>query len=357
MQALADHLPRRGQGRVVPPPADAAAADPLAHLAAGLPTFAVHAARRQVTSSAKRAARPGADPADPAALAQTPEGAHADAAANGVDLLAACGVALPPSATAPGPRSPAGTPACVAFHWHPALGPLWEVIAQKVRGGRLGPGSELVLDVAEAALTGLRLDGSLLVTADAPLGHWEESPDGAADPSPRLVYSPRCGRVRLAGVTVTNAGVDWAHPASQAWSRRLVRREAAAITLHGQSEFEAAGVVLSGDLSFVVPHGYRLTVTADGASPDGLRRTLTRLPRSGCGGRAPTWEWAAAWGEGGAVRLEMKEGGAGRAGAGAPHAAAAAAFVHECAGDLGPLLPVLDPAQGPVQLAPGDWVI
>ena len=33
------------------------------------------------------------------------------------------------------------------FLFHPALGPLWEVIAQKLRGGHLLPRSELVLEV------------------------------------------------------------------------------------------------------------------------------------------------------------------------------------------------------------------
>lgn len=34
------------------------------------------------------------------------------------------------------------------FLFHPALGPLWDVIAQKIRGGALAPGSELVLEVS-----------------------------------------------------------------------------------------------------------------------------------------------------------------------------------------------------------------
>lgn len=33
------------------------------------------------------------------------------------------------------------------FLFHPALGPLWEVVAQKLRGGRLAPGAELDLQV------------------------------------------------------------------------------------------------------------------------------------------------------------------------------------------------------------------
>ena len=33
------------------------------------------------------------------------------------------------------------------FLFHPALGPLWDVISQKIRGGALAPGAELVLEV------------------------------------------------------------------------------------------------------------------------------------------------------------------------------------------------------------------
>ena len=37
------------------------------------------------------------------------------------------------------------------FLFHPALGPMWDVIAQKIRGGALLPGSELVLEVGLSA--------------------------------------------------------------------------------------------------------------------------------------------------------------------------------------------------------------
>lgn len=36
------------------------------------------------------------------------------------------------------------------FLWHPSLGPLWDIIAQKVTGGALAPGSELILEVGHA---------------------------------------------------------------------------------------------------------------------------------------------------------------------------------------------------------------
>ena len=36
------------------------------------------------------------------------------------------------------------------FLYHPALGPLWEVVGQKLHGGRLAHGAEVVLELAEA---------------------------------------------------------------------------------------------------------------------------------------------------------------------------------------------------------------
>lgn len=44
------------------------------------------------------------------------------------------------------------------FLFHPALGPLWDVVAQKLRGGLLAPRSELVLEVAEADVEQLELE-------------------------------------------------------------------------------------------------------------------------------------------------------------------------------------------------------
>jgi hypothetical protein len=43
------------------------------------------------------------------------------------------------------------------FLFHPALGPLWDVAAQKLRGGSLAPRSELVLEVAEVHVEQLHL--------------------------------------------------------------------------------------------------------------------------------------------------------------------------------------------------------
>ncbi len=61
------------------------------------------------------------------------------------------------------------------FLFHPSLGPLWDVVAQKVQGGSLANKAELVLEVAEACITQLHVDGSLRVQADSVMGGSEDA--------------------------------------------------------------------------------------------------------------------------------------------------------------------------------------
>ncbi len=80
------------------------------------------------------------------------------------------------------------------------------------------------------------------------------------------------------------------------------------MVLLGQSEFEAADVTLSGDLTFVVPDGHRLSLSsnADGSVRSSLTPLAPAAPASGSegsGGYEPSWEWHYAMDEVGAVRL------------------------------------------------------
>jgi len=223
-----------------------------------LPTFVLYNDRRKVTSSAKRSFEAGRK------LSQTPEGSHLDLLRNAWDLLAnRCGFDMPASldgadAAAEEAAYLAGRPPFLV-HYHPALGPLYGVIAQKVRGGRLAHGSEMRLEVAEADIVGLDLDGSLRVEAGA-------AAMGCTDPATGLLRygDDGCARVRLSNVTVVNAGVDYAHEGNVLWAGRVSRHESCTITLGERSEFEAANVTLAGDLTFHVPDGCRLTVTDAG---------------------------------------------------------------------------------------------
>ena len=142
-----------------------------------------------MTSSAKKKRIPG-----DARLSQTPEGSFLDYQRNCADALRAGGVSVPevrpplpllwglcadcPRTVRPqvgsSERYLAHGPAAVV-RMHPAMGPLFGVTAQKVRGGRLEERCELELELAEADVEGLQLTGSLLVQAGAHaagLGFW-----------------------------------------------------------------------------------------------------------------------------------------------------------------------------------------
>ena len=124
---------------------------------------------------------------------------------------------------------------------------------------------------------------------------------GADGERERLVFSDRCGRVRLKDVRVRNAGVDWAAPGNCYWRHEVARQGAARITLCGASEFEAEGVDLWGDVAYEVPDGHRMRVTP-GDDPQGPPRVeVAPLPD-----RRPSWRWEYALDGAGEVTLTMK---------------------------------------------------
>lgn len=274
MQNLADCLSERRPERL------ASEAD-----RAALSTFVVFNKRRKVTSSAKRKRAPGST-----AIHQTPDGSFYSLMENARDLLLRCGFDVPKVGSVSSYLSQG--PGFV-FVYHPALGPLWELITQKLRRGRLAPGSELQLEVAEASLEDVEVQGSLLVVADSPLGKMRL---GGAEP--QLQYSDACGRVRLSGVRVNNRGVDWGCLANLYWKHQLTRWEACRVVLHGRSEFDAAGVELTGNLTYEVPHGCRMVVRP---GPDG--QPAARLERLD----APSWRWRYRLAPNGTIELDLEE--------------------------------------------------
>ena len=262
-----------------------------------LSTFVLFTSRRRVTSSAKRRRSSDTD----TRLAQTPEGSGLDYLRNAADMLGLGRTAVPAIATSEEYVRNGGRPGFL-FRCHPALGPLWHVAAQKVRQCDIRPGAELELELSEADISGLTLDGSLRVTATQPLGALH---DGV------LAYSSaHCGRARLHNVTVVNAGVDWASPdVRRFWTGAVPRRETVTVTIHGDGEFDAEGVVLQGVHSFDVPSGHTLTLrpTRDGAQPKpGFTATLAPKPRPG----QASWWWGHELQPGGHVALTVRHHGA-----------------------------------------------
>eukprot|EP00741_Cyanophora_paradoxa_P017206 tig00000202_g16618.t1 len=279
MQSIADYIVEESEG---PLPAGAERDERV-------PTFVLFDERRRVTSSAKKRFAP-----EKGAVMQTPERSFYDSLRNARELLAdRCGVDMPEvppfdEYVAGGLRPP------FLVWYHPALGPTYEVIGQKVRGGRLAPGAELRLEVAELEARGLDLEGSLLVEAENVVGA-PERPGG-----PVRMDDARAGRCTLRNVRVRNAGVRYDAPESCFWQARVTRGERALVRIRGNGEFHAEDVTLSGDVVYQVPDGCRVSVTA---GPDGRPAVTTERLAGG-----PTWRWGY-WIERGHVRVAREERG------------------------------------------------
>ena len=205
-----------------------------------LPTFLTYNARRKTISAAKKSFELGKP------LLETPEGAFYDLLYNAHELLTqVCGVRAPPFCSqeaylCQGPS--------LLFLYHPALGPLYSLIAQKIRGGEFAFLSEMQLEIADLFLENLTLDGSLLIEAKNVLGH---------DSQGIIRYSQRTSKCFLKNVQVLNKGINRNGSTNIYWKNQIKRHQALRIILQEHSEFYAEGVVFKGAQTLVVPHGQR----------------------------------------------------------------------------------------------------
>ena len=196
---------------------------------------------------------------------ETPEWCFLDIVKNGAELLAECGFSLPDWRAAPAPA--------LIFLYHPALGPLYSVIKQKLRAGALAPGSEWQLHIADLDVENLSLRGSLLIHAEAVMGH--RSRDGL------LHYSDKTGKCTLHNVTVRNRGIAWGEK-NVFWKNQIHRQEACEILILGNGEFFAENVTFNGGMKIVVEEGVRLTAVQDGDEIKLIREKIKGF----------SWSWA-----------------------------------------------------------------
>lgn len=228
-----------------------------------LKTYLTYNHRRKTISAAKREFTLGSS------LLETPEGCFLDILRNNRDLLVdRCHMQVP---VVSDPLHFFEKGPSFIFLYHPALGPLYSVISQKIRGGRLHPESELQLQIAEADIENLDLEGSLLIQAESIMGHTEGQ---------KLIYSEKVGRCVLKNVTVRNKGIDHDMP-NVYWRNEIARQEVCQIILRGRSEFYAENITLRGDHFIEVPDGERcIAEEIDGQ----LRLTFEKI-------EAPSWHW------------------------------------------------------------------
>jgi hypothetical protein len=240
-------------------------------------TFLTLNERHKTISTAKREFVPGSS------LLETPEGCFLDLMRNAYELLAcSCGMQVPPvhdSAT-----FFAQGPSFICFY-HPALGPLYSLIAQKIRGGRMHPGSELQLEIAEVDIEALDLAGTLCIHAESVMGHGE---DGS------LRYSEQTGKCTLKNVCIRNLGID-GEARHIFWKKEIFRKEACTIILRGNGEFHAENTTLEGNLFIEVEEGTRVTARMEKG-----RLHLRKEPIS-----SPTWQWEYSWNE--EYEMELKK--------------------------------------------------
>ncbi len=228
-----------------------------------LKTYLTHNHRKKTISATKKLYQPGSS------LLETPEGCFYDLLLNAHELLTQyCRISVPevPDTDAYIEQGPS-----FLFQYHPALGPLYSIIGQKLRGGKFLKRSELKLEIAEVDISHLHLSGSLHVIADQVVG--EMNGEGI------LKYSENVGKCRLTNVSVENQGLDPQGP-NVYWKGEIKRFELCEIILHGNAEFHAENVCLRGDLKIEVESGMRLTAYGENGSLKFKKEPITE-PKKG----------------------------------------------------------------------------
>lgn len=228
-----------------------------------LPTFVLFNRRQKTIAATKKSYKPGCP------MLETPEGAYYELLINRKELLEQCGFTVP-SMNSEEDYLKQG-PSFI-FNYHPALGPQYEVIMQKLRGGSLKKGAELNLEIAEVDIVDLSLEGTLNIKALSPLGHH--------NPKGYILNSDRGGKCTLHHVRIANAGIDREIDQTY-WKCDLSRKESLQIILEGSGEFIAENVEFQGPFELFVPDGYQMRATQEGKN---VKFSLSKLIQ-------PSWHW------------------------------------------------------------------
>ena len=208
---------------------------------------------------------------------ETPIGTHYEMLKNYHDLLENhCKIELSPFASEDeyiqkGPS--------IIADFHPAIGPLWEIIAQKIRKGKFSYGAELILEIADINIENLSLTGSLIIEAT--------NITGKRNSNGEIIDSSYTGKCVLKNIKVENCGFLPFHNNKDKskknvyWSNKIRRKESMHIILHGNAEFHASNITFKGNHvievfegTMVIAHEKNGTIHFDKKNIDN-----------------PTWNW------------------------------------------------------------------
>ncbi|EFB42236.1 hypothetical protein pah_c014o185 [Parachlamydia acanthamoebae str. Hall's coccus] len=160
--------------------------------------------------------------------------------------------------------------------FHPALGPLHSIIAQKISQGKMAHQSELILEIAEILLHHVELKGSLKIYADRALGYLNKEDI--------IHYGEQSGKCRLKNVKIRNKGIDFSQK-NMFWKQDIHHLESMQIKIHGNGEFIAENVTFEGNIQIEVPHGHQMRASQ---KDNQIVYETTQIEK-------PSWYWSYAW--------------------------------------------------------------
>jgi hypothetical protein len=177
-----------------------------------------------------------------------------------------------------------------SFFFHPALGPLWEVIGQKILYGKLFPGAELEFEIAEVFVRNLSVRGAFRILSEEVVGR--------NDIQGKRHFRSDVGRVLLENVSIDNEGL-LPCSISDHLKRSVLRESPCTIRLMGASELIARDIVIRGYYALTVHDGTKVTLRQ--ANNGGIEEIVEPYV-------TPSWHYSVEWEPDDAPRLIKKEG-------------------------------------------------
>ncbi len=181
-------------------------------------------------------------------ILETPLGCYYDVLSNYHDLLTNyCNMKLPPL---PNEEDYVQNGPSFVCSISPMLGPTYSIISKKIKSGEIKLFSEMDLEIAEAFIENLHLNGSLIIKAKL-----IKDQVGKTD----NFYFPKCF---LHNVKILNNGIN--RKANNIfWQNKIKRSQFFKIVLHGNSIFYAENIEFKGNHYFEVPDNHIMTVYSD----------------------------------------------------------------------------------------------